>query len=70
MRVGQYQSSPHMACARYRDAARHISEPHEFELEILELLALPYSVALEKYELRINWISPHHDSPAYCLNRR
>ena len=31
--------------------SQYISEPHEFELEILELLASLYSVALEKYEL-------------------
>ncbi|MFS1956657.1 diguanylate cyclase [Vibrio cyclitrophicus] len=51
--------------------SRCISEPHEFELEILELLASLYSVALEKYELenQLNFFASH-DSLTHCLNRR
>ncbi|MCB5357520.1 GGDEF domain-containing protein [Vibrio lentus] len=51
--------------------SQYISEPHEFELEILELLASLYSVALEKYELenQLNFFA-HHDSLTHCLNRR
>ncbi|MCC4821367.1 GGDEF domain-containing protein, partial [Vibrio lentus] len=47
------------------------SEPHEFELEILELLASLYSVALEKFELenQLNFFA-NRDSLTHCLNRR
>ncbi|MEF1226763.1 sensor domain-containing diguanylate cyclase [Vibrio fortis] len=47
------------------------SEPHEFEVEILELLASLYSVALEKYELE-DQLQYHatRDSLTRCLNRR
>ncbi|MEZ9564941.1 sensor domain-containing diguanylate cyclase [Vibrio artabrorum] len=51
--------------------SRTPSNPHEFELEILELLASLYSVALEKYELenQLNFFA-NHDSLTHCLNRR
>ena len=51
--------------------SQHVSEPHEFELEILELLASLYSVALEKYELenQLNFFA-NRDSLTHCLNRR
>ena len=47
------------------------SEPHEFEVEILELLASLYSVALEKYELedQLQYYATR-DSLTRCLNRR
>ncbi|WKY58594.1 sensor domain-containing diguanylate cyclase [Vibrio sp. SNU_ST1] len=51
--------------------SQYISEPHEFELEILELLASLYSVALEKYELenQLNFFA-NRDSLTHSLNRR
>ncbi|WP_286295790.1 GGDEF domain-containing protein [Vibrio apostichopi] len=51
--------------------SKYISEPHEFELEILELLASLYSVALEKYELenQLNFFA-NRDSLTHSLNRR
>jgi diguanylate cyclase (GGDEF)-like protein len=51
--------------------SQYVSEPHEFELEILELLASLYSVALEKYELenQLNFFA-NRDSLTHCLNRR
>lgn len=47
------------------------SKPHEFEVEILELLASLYSVALEKYELedQLQYYATR-DSLTRCLNRR
>ncbi|WP_139684135.1 sensor domain-containing diguanylate cyclase [Vibrio tasmaniensis] len=51
--------------------SQYISEPHECELEILELLASLYSVALEKYELenQLNFFA-NRDSLTHSLNRR
>ncbi|EDK26995.1 GGDEF family protein [Vibrionales bacterium SWAT-3] len=51
--------------------SQYVSEPHAFELEILELLASLYSVALEKYELenQLNFFA-NRDSLTHCLNRR
>ncbi|WP_210449228.1 sensor domain-containing diguanylate cyclase [Vibrio crassostreae] len=51
--------------------SQYVSEPHEFELEILELLASLYSVALEKYELenQLNFFA-NRDSLTHSLNRR
>lgn len=47
------------------------SIPNEFELEILDLLASLYSVALEKYELEVQLkFHADRDSLTHCYNRR